>query len=112
MGMMCGPVKGIASRTAVDPRGWSRALAGAVQLVLREEADDRAAIASARAAILYGAEIIAERLEDHPENSTRLLLLAGPEPTSVAEALAALKGSALDFRLLGDFGRGRAPPLR
>jgi prephenate dehydratase len=75
--------------------------AGAVELVLREAAVNRAAIASARAAILYGAKVIAERLEDHPENSTRFLLLARP---TAAEANPR-SDSAGDGA-----GRGSRPP--
>jgi prephenate dehydratase len=50
--------------------------AGSVQEVLREGDPTKAAIASSRAAAVYGGVILREHLEDHPENYTRFLLLA------------------------------------
>jgi len=50
--------------------------AGSVQEVIRAGDPTRAAIASRRAAAVYGGEILREHLEDHPENYTRFLLLA------------------------------------
>jgi prephenate dehydratase len=50
--------------------------AGSVQEVLRAGDPTRAAIASARAAEVYGGVILLGHLEDHPENYTRFLLLA------------------------------------
>ncbi|MBZ5660716.1 MAG: prephenate dehydratase [Acidobacteriia bacterium] len=50
--------------------------AGSVRQVMREGDPAKAAIASRRAAEVYGGKILREHLEDHPENYTRFLLLA------------------------------------
>jgi prephenate dehydratase len=50
--------------------------AGAVRMVMEAGDGVSAAIASRRAASLYGATIIAEHIQDDPENWTRFLLLA------------------------------------
>jgi len=50
--------------------------AGSVRDVMQAGDSARAAIASRRAAVVYGASILKEHLEDHPENYTRFLLLA------------------------------------
>ena len=50
--------------------------AGSVRDVMREGNPAKAGIASRRAASVYGAQILREHLEDHPENYTRFLLLA------------------------------------
>jgi prephenate dehydratase len=52
--------------------------AGAPRQVLERRSGDEAAIASADAAALYGGEILATAVEDHPQNYTRFLLLAPP----------------------------------
>jgi prephenate dehydratase len=49
--------------------------AGAVNEVMRAGDPAKAAIASRRAAAVYGATILREHLEDHSENYTRFLLL-------------------------------------
>ena len=50
--------------------------AGSVRDVMQAGDSTKAAIASGRAAAVYGAAILKEHLEDHPENYTRFLLLA------------------------------------
>jgi prephenate dehydratase len=49
--------------------------AGSARDVMQAGDPARAAIASRRAAAVYGATILMEHLEDHPENYTRFLLL-------------------------------------
>ncbi|MCP9494821.1 MAG: hypothetical protein MSG64_10240 [Pyrinomonadaceae bacterium MAG19_C2-C3] len=53
--------------------------AGSVAEVMRRNDPTRAAIASTRAAGVYGGHILRERLEDHAENYTRFVLLS-PSP--------------------------------
>jgi len=53
--------------------------------VVRAGDRSRAAIASRRAAEIYGGSIIRTHLEDHPENYTRFLLLS-PETAPPADA--------------------------
>jgi prephenate dehydratase len=50
--------------------------AGSVREVMAAGDATKAGIASKRAAKVYGAQILREHLEDHPENYTRFLLLA------------------------------------
>lgn len=50
--------------------------AGSVRQVIHEGDPAKAAIASRRAAAVYGGKILREHLEDHPENYTRFFLLA------------------------------------
>jgi prephenate dehydratase len=50
--------------------------AGSVRDVMQAGDPTKAAIASRRAASVYGATILKQHLEDHPENYTRFLLLA------------------------------------
>jgi prephenate dehydratase len=59
--------------------------AGSVAEVVRRNERTRAAIAGRRAAEVYGGHILAEHLEDHPENYTRFVLLA-PQATVSTEA--------------------------
>ncbi len=50
--------------------------AGSVREIVRAEDRKRAAIASKRAAQIYGGQILRENLEDDPENYTQFVLLA------------------------------------
>ncbi|MFU8802759.1 MAG: prephenate dehydratase [Bradymonadaceae bacterium] len=62
--------------------------AGSAKLVRREELHGAAAIASLRAAEVYNLEVLAEGIEDDPENFTRFLILAG-DPETPAEDVPA-----------------------
>ena len=53
--------------------------AGSVKMVMEHGRRDEAAIAGPEAAAVYGAEILVEEVEDHPENYTRFLLLAAAD---------------------------------
>jgi len=53
--------------------------AGSVKMIVERGSKDEAAIAGATAASVYGANIIAESIEDNAQNFTRFLLLARPE---------------------------------
>jgi prephenate dehydratase len=56
--------------------------AGSVREAIRAGELSKAAIASRRAAAVYGGAILLEHLEDHPENYTRFLLLATSDDVS------------------------------
>ena len=92
--------------------------AGAVPLALAADDNATAAIASRRAAALHGAQILAERFQDHAENWTRFLLVTPAservaprtwphkamiacrlrhEPGSLVRALAPIAARGLDL---------------
>jgi prephenate dehydratase len=59
--------------------------AGAVEIVIRQGSRDSAAVATKRAAEVYGGVVLAEAIQDHLENYTRFLLItpsSAPEPPS------------------------------
>jgi prephenate dehydratase/chorismate mutase len=62
-------------RNKLEPRPFYDT-AGAAKMLARENPKAAAAIASALSAELYNLEIIKERIEDGPSNSTRFLLLS------------------------------------
>ena len=49
--------------------------AGAVEIVIQQSARDSAAVATRRAAEVYGGVVLAEAIQDHLENYTRFLLI-------------------------------------
>jgi prephenate dehydratase len=56
--------------------------AGAVRMVVESGDPQAAAIASRRAAAMYGAQILAEHIQDVPENWTRFMLIMARSPES------------------------------
>ena len=77
--------------------------AGAVEIVMNEGSRDSAAVATRRAATVYGGEVLAEAIQDHVENYTRFLLIAPP-----ASAGPALPESA-ECKTTIVFSVGNAP---
>lgn len=82
--------------------------AGSVKLILEQGIRDGAAIASRQAARVYDMAVLAEGIEDDPENYTRFLVLAkediapeGPAKTSIVYSVPHLPGSL--FKSLGVF---------
>jgi prephenate dehydratase len=82
--------------------------AGSVKLIKESGQMDAAAIASRRAAEIYDMEILAENIEDDPENYTRFLMLNrepvstdGPSKTSIVFSMRNQPGAL--FRTLAVF---------
>lgn len=82
--------------------------AGSVKMIKEQGLRDAAAIASQRAAELYGMHILQSHLEDAPDNYTRFLALArkpvvpsGPSKTSLVFSAANVPGSL--FKVLSVF---------
>ena len=70
--------------------------AGAVEMVMRDGDRASAALAARRTAAIYGAEVIADNLQDHAENWTRFLLVT---PTGGVEDLAGPRKALVTFEL-------------
>jgi prephenate dehydratase len=82
--------------------------AGSVQMLRDKGIRDGAAIAGRRAAEIYGMSILAEGLEDNPENYTRFLILEreplypiGPSKTSIVFSMDNVPGAL--FKALSVF---------
>ena len=76
--------------------------AGAVELVMRQGLNDSAAVATKRAAEVYGGVILAEAIQDHSENYTRFLLIT-PSTAAVQQPLSS------DFKTTIVFSVSNAP---
>ncbi len=79
--------------------------AGAVENVMRQGAIDAAALASRRAAEVYGGVILADHIQDHAENYTRFLLIA---PAAAASAPSSA-GDPSGYKTTIVFGVGNVP---
>ena len=77
--------------------------AGAVEIVMNEGSRESAAVATRRAAAVYGGEVLAEAIQDHMENYTRFLLIAPPGSSEPALPQAA------DYKTTIVFSVGNAP---
>jgi prephenate dehydratase len=77
--------------------------AGAVEIVIKQADRDAAAVATRRAAEVYGGVILAEAIQDHLENYTRFLLI-----TPADSATSAVK-SGSDYKTTIVFSVGNAP---
>jgi len=83
----------------IDTRGWQTVpeydTAGSARRVAEERLASTAAIASRRAAELYGLAVLAEGIQTAPRNLTRFLLLARePAPPSVPAKTSLVFGTA------------------
>lgn len=77
--------------------------AGSVKMIREQAIKDGAAVASARAAEIYGLKIIAREIEDNPSNYTRFFILAredsppsGKDKTSVVFSVRHKPGALYD----------------
>ena len=77
--------------------------AGAVEIVINQQARDSAAVATRRAAEVYGGTVLAEAIQDHLENYTRFLLITGS--ASVEPKIQ----SGPDYKTTIVFSVGNAP---
>ncbi|KAG9132097.1 hypothetical protein Leryth_023700, partial [Lithospermum erythrorhizon] len=84
--------------------------AGAAQIVASQDIKDTGAVASARAAELYGLDILASNIQDNPDNITRFIILSRdplipgthtPHKTSIVFSLK--EGPGVLFKALAVF---------
>jgi chorismate mutase/prephenate dehydratase len=78
--------------------------AGSVKMIKERGITDGAAIAGTRAAEIYGMEVMAQEIEDNPNNFTRFFVLAkhdappsGNDKTSIVFSVAHKPGALYDF---------------
>src|SRR5262252_5558636 len=77
--------------------------AGAVEIVMNESSRDSAAVATRRAAAVYGGQVLAEAIQDHMENYTRFLLIT-PSSSSTSDAQ-----TGAEYKTTIVFSVGNAP---
>ncbi|KPK20753.1 MAG: prephenate dehydratase [Dehalococcoidia bacterium SG8_51_3] len=84
--------------------------AGSVKMIKEQKLTDSAAIASARAAEIYGMKVIAREIEDNPHNFTRFFVLgredsppSGNDKTSIVFSTKNQPGAL--YEALGEFAR-------
>jgi chorismate mutase/prephenate dehydratase len=84
--------------------------AGSVKMIKEKGLSDSAAIASARAAEIYGMKVLAQEIEDNPNNFTRFFVLSredsppsGDDKTSIILSTKNRPGALYAF--LGEFAR-------
>ncbi|MFC2001352.1 prephenate dehydratase [Chloroflexota bacterium] len=82
--------------------------AGSVKMIKEKGLPDNAAIASARAAEIYGMKVIAQEIEDNPHNFTRFFILSkedspptGNDKTSIVFSTKDIPGAL--YKSLGEF---------
>ena len=78
--------------------------AGSVKMIKEEEITDGGAIASARAAEIYGMKVMAKEIEDNPNNFTRFFILSrqdsppsGNDKTSIVFSVKHKPGTLYEF---------------
>ncbi len=78
--------------------------AGSVKMIKEKGLTDSAAIASARAADIYGMQILAKEIEDNPHNFTRFVIISkqpsppsGRDKTSIVFSVKHQPGALFDF---------------
>ena len=101
-------------RNFLERSGWELIptydTAGSAKMLKEKRLKDAAAVASERAAELYGLKILAREIEDNPNNYTRFFVLSkedaaktGNDKTSIIFAAAHKPGSL--YQALGEFAK-------